>query len=70
MIGCHVVGERAVELVQVASVAIATEMTVEQFARIPVSFPTYTNVLGRAVLDAAAQLGVDEFWDQKQAGGE
>jgi pyruvate/2-oxoglutarate dehydrogenase complex dihydrolipoamide dehydrogenase (E3) component len=64
MIGCHVVGERAVELAQVAAVAIAAEMTVEQFARIPISFPTYTNVLGRAVLEAARQLGVDEFWDQ------
>ena len=56
ILGCHVVGERAVELVQVASVAIAAAMTVEQFARIPLSFPTYTNVLGRAVLDAARQL--------------
>jgi pyruvate/2-oxoglutarate dehydrogenase complex dihydrolipoamide dehydrogenase (E3) component len=53
LLGCHVVGERAVELAQVASVAIAAAMTVEQFARIPLSFPTYTNVLGRAVFDAA-----------------
>jgi pyruvate/2-oxoglutarate dehydrogenase complex dihydrolipoamide dehydrogenase (E3) component len=64
MIGCHVVGERAVELAQVAAVAITAEMTVEQFARIPLSFPTYTNVLGRAVLDAARQLGVDDVWDR------
>jgi pyruvate/2-oxoglutarate dehydrogenase complex dihydrolipoamide dehydrogenase (E3) component len=64
IIGCHVVGERAVELAQVAAVAIAAEMTVEQFARIPISFPTYTNVLGRAVLEAARQLGFDDFWDQ------
>jgi pyruvate/2-oxoglutarate dehydrogenase complex dihydrolipoamide dehydrogenase (E3) component len=63
LIGCHVVGERAVELVQVAAVAIAAGMTVEQFARIPISFPTYTNVLGRAALDAARQLGGDDFWD-------
>ncbi|HET9649751.1 MAG TPA: hypothetical protein VFP34_16180 [Microlunatus sp.] len=66
MISCHVVGERAVELAQVAAVAIAANMTVEQFARIPVSFPTYTNVLGRAVLDAARQLGIDDFWDHPQ----
>ena len=66
MIGCHVVGERAVELAQVAAVAIAAEMTVQNFARIPISFPTYTNVLGRAALDAARQLGVDDFWDQSQ----
>ena len=66
ILGCHVVGERAVELAQVAAVAIAAGMTVEQFARIPVSFPTYTNVLGRAAFDAARQLGVDDFWDHDQ----
>jgi pyruvate/2-oxoglutarate dehydrogenase complex dihydrolipoamide dehydrogenase (E3) component len=63
LLGCHVVGERAVELAQVASVAIAAAMTVEQFARIPLSFPTYTNVLGRAVFDAARQLQAPGFWD-------
>ena len=52
ILGCHIVGERAVELAQVAAVAIAAEMTVEQLARLPLSFPTYTNVLGRAVFDA------------------
>ena len=46
MIGCHVVGERAVEIAQVAAVAIAAAMPVEQFVRIPLSFPTYTNVFG------------------------
>ena len=63
ILGCHVVGERAVEIVQVAAVAIAAAMPVEQFVRIPLSFPTYTNVLGRAVLDAARQLGVPDFLD-------
>ena len=61
ILGCHVVGERAVEIIQVAAVAIAAAMPVEQFARIPISFPTYTNVLGRAVLDAARQLGVSDL---------
>jgi pyruvate/2-oxoglutarate dehydrogenase complex dihydrolipoamide dehydrogenase (E3) component len=63
ILGCHVVGERAVEMIQVAAVAIAGAMPVEHFARIPLSFPTYTNVLGRAALDAAGQLGVSDFWD-------
>ena len=63
LLGCHIVGERAVELAQVASVAIAADMTVEQFARLPLSFPTYTNVLGRAVFDAARQLRAPGFWD-------
>jgi len=67
ILGCHIVGERAVELAQVAAVAIAAEMTVEQMARLPLSFPTYTNVLGRAVFDAARQLGIPGFWDVPDA---
>jgi len=63
ILGCHVVGERAVEIVQVGAVAIAAAMPVEQFVRIPLSFPTYTNVLGRAAVDAARQLGLTDFWD-------
>ncbi|MEU8817301.1 NAD(P)/FAD-dependent oxidoreductase [Actinoplanes sp. NPDC048796] len=63
IIGCHIVGERAVEIAQVAAVAVAAAMPVEQFIRIPLSFPTYTNVLGRAALNAARQLGVSDFWD-------
>ena len=55
------------ELAQVAAVAIAAEMTVEQLARLPLSFPTYTNVLGRAVFDAARQLGIPGFWDVPDA---
>jgi pyruvate/2-oxoglutarate dehydrogenase complex dihydrolipoamide dehydrogenase (E3) component len=62
ILGCHVVGEQAVEITQVAAVATAAATEVEQFARIPLSFPTYTNVLGRAALDAAGQLGVPDLW--------
>ena len=46
-----------------AAVAVAAAMPVEQFVRIPLSFPTYTNVLGRAALDAARQLGLDDLTD-------
>jgi len=63
ILGCHVVGERAVEIAQVGAVAIAAAMPLEQFVRIPLSFPTYTNVLGRAAADAARQLDLTDFWD-------
>ena len=66
ILGCHVVGERAVEIAQVGAVAIAAAMPVEQFVRIPLSFPTYTNVLGRAAADAARQLDLTDFWDAPQ----
>jgi hypothetical protein len=38
-------------------------MSVEDLARIPLSFPTYTNVLGRAALMAARRLDGAGVWD-------
>jgi pyruvate/2-oxoglutarate dehydrogenase complex dihydrolipoamide dehydrogenase (E3) component len=63
IVGCHIVGERAVEIAQVAAVAMAADMKVEDFSRIHVSFPTYTNVLGRAALMAARRLDAAGIWD-------
>ena len=56
ILGCHIVGERAVELAQLAAVAVASDMTVQQLALVPFSFPTYANALGRAAVRAARQL--------------
>jgi pyruvate/2-oxoglutarate dehydrogenase complex dihydrolipoamide dehydrogenase (E3) component len=63
ILGCHIVGERAVELAQVAAVAMAAGATVDVLAGLPLSFPTYANVLGRAAIDAAHQLAVPGGWD-------
>jgi dihydrolipoamide dehydrogenase len=63
IVGCHIVGERAVEIAQLAAFAMAAKTTVDVLVRVPLSFPTYTNVLGRAVLDAAYQLNPDGIWD-------
>jgi pyruvate/2-oxoglutarate dehydrogenase complex dihydrolipoamide dehydrogenase (E3) component len=57
VLGCHVVGDRAVDIVQTAAIVIATGMKVDDLARIPLSFPTYTGVLGRAAAIAARTLG-------------
>lgn len=56
ILGCHVVGERAVELAQLAAIAVAAGMTVEQLALVPFSFPTYANALGRAAIRTASEL--------------
>ena len=56
LLGCHIVGERAVEVAQMAAIAMTAELTVERLARIPLSFPTYGNVLGRAALRAVRLL--------------
>jgi pyruvate/2-oxoglutarate dehydrogenase complex dihydrolipoamide dehydrogenase (E3) component len=56
VLGCHIVGDRAVDVVQIAAVVMAAEMTVEDLARVPLSFPTYAGILGRAASKAAHAL--------------
>ena len=62
ILGCHVVGERAVELAQLAATAMAAQMPVEQLALVPFSFPTYANALGRAAVVAAVELDHTGMW--------
>jgi pyruvate/2-oxoglutarate dehydrogenase complex dihydrolipoamide dehydrogenase (E3) component len=59
ILGCHVVGERAVEIVQVAAIAMAAGMGVGAIAGIPLSFPTYTGIIGRAASRALEEIGPD-----------
>jgi pyruvate/2-oxoglutarate dehydrogenase complex dihydrolipoamide dehydrogenase (E3) component len=56
ILGCHIVGDRAVDIAQTAAIAIAAGMPVHELARIPLSFPTYTGILGRAAAMAAREL--------------
>ena len=62
ILGCHVVGERAVELAQLAATAMAAKMPVEQLALVPFSFPTYASALGRAAVLAAIDLDPTGTW--------
>jgi len=59
ILGCHVVGERAVDIAQVAAVAMTARMSVDALARVPLSFPTYAGILGRAAARAARELNRD-----------
>jgi dihydrolipoamide dehydrogenase len=58
ILGCHVVGERAVEIVQAAAIAMAASMDLDALAHVPLSFPTYVGVLGRVAAIAARQLNL------------
>jgi pyruvate/2-oxoglutarate dehydrogenase complex dihydrolipoamide dehydrogenase (E3) component len=58
IVGCHVVGERAVEIAQIAAVAIAEEMRVDDLLRIPFSFPTYAGIITRVAAAAARELNL------------
>jgi pyruvate/2-oxoglutarate dehydrogenase complex dihydrolipoamide dehydrogenase (E3) component len=67
ILGCHVVGERAVEITQVAAIAIAAGMGVDELARVPLSFPTYAGILGRVAASAARQLNLEGNWNLHEA---
>jgi len=57
ILGCHAVGERAVDIVQIVAIAMAGGLAVETLTRVPLSFPTYAGVLGRAAYRAARMSG-------------
>jgi pyruvate/2-oxoglutarate dehydrogenase complex dihydrolipoamide dehydrogenase (E3) component len=56
ILGCHIVGERAVEIAQAVAVAMANDMRVDDLARLPLSFPTYAGILGRVAYRAARAI--------------
>jgi len=56
ILGCHVIGERAVDIAEAAALAMAGGMRVDDVARVPLAYPTYAAVLGRAAASAARQL--------------
>ena len=62
ILGCHVVGERAVDITQIAAIAIAAGMRVDELAKVPLSFPTYAGILGRAAASATRQLNLQQNW--------
>ena len=66
ILGCHVVGERAVEIAQVAAIAMAAGLRVDELARIPLSFPTYAGILARVAAGAARQLNSKAGWQSQQ----
>jgi pyruvate/2-oxoglutarate dehydrogenase complex dihydrolipoamide dehydrogenase (E3) component len=66
ILGCHVVGERAVEIIQAAAIAIAARMRVDELAQVPLSFPTYVGILGRVAAKATRQLNLNMNWQASQ----
>jgi pyruvate/2-oxoglutarate dehydrogenase complex dihydrolipoamide dehydrogenase (E3) component len=70
ILGCHVVGERAVEIAQVAAIAISAGMRVDDLARVPLAFPTYTGNLAYAAAGAARQLDLHVGWQATKVEGD
>ena len=61
IVGAHVIGEQAVEVVQIAAAAMAADMPVERLAEIEFAYPTFTSIVGLAARQVvhALRLGGD-----------
>ena len=58
ILGAHIVGEQALESIQLAAAGMASDMWVEQLAELELAYPTYTAVLGLAARQVVRKLGV------------
>lgn len=58
ILGAHVVGEQALEIVHLVAAAMAADMWVEQLAELEIAYPTYTAVVGLAARQIVRDLGV------------
>jgi dihydrolipoamide dehydrogenase len=67
ILGAHVVGEQALEVVQIAAAGMAADMWVEQLAELQIAYPTFTSILGLAARRIVRQLGVQPLALEWQA---
>lgn len=58
ILGAHVVGEQAIEVVQIVAAAMGADMPVEQLANVNFAYPTFGSIVGVA----ARQLAVELKW--------
>ncbi len=58
LLGAHVVGEQALELVHIVAAGMAANMWVEQMAELELAYPTYAAIIGLAARQIVQDLGV------------
>lgn len=58
ILGAHVAGEQALEIVHIVAAGMASGMWVEQLAELEIAYPTYTAIIGLAARKIVRQLGV------------
>jgi len=58
IVGAHVVGEQAVEVIQMVTTAIVGGMPIEQVAEVEFAYPTFAAVIGLAARQLARDLKI------------
>jgi len=67
ILGAHVVGEQALEVIHLVAAGMLTEMWVEQMAELEIAYPTYTAIVGIAARRIVSELGVRPLAPQWRA---
>jgi len=58
ILGAHVVGEQALEIIHLVAAGMLADMWVEQLAELEIAYPTFTAAVGIAARRIVADLGV------------
>lgn len=58
ILGAHVAGEQALEVVQVVAAGMASGLTIEQLADLELAYPTFAQIIGLAARQMCRELGV------------
>jgi dihydrolipoamide dehydrogenase len=58
ILGAHIVGEQALETIQLVAAGMAADMWVEQLAELELAYPTFTAVVGLVARKVVRELGV------------
>jgi dihydrolipoamide dehydrogenase len=69
ILGAHVIGEQALEIVQLVAAGMAADMWVEHLAELELAYPTYTAIVGLVARKIIHQLGVMPFSPQLRSQG-
>ena len=67
ILGAHVVGEQALEVVHLVAAGMAAEIRVDQLADLEIAYPTYAGIVGLAARQATRDLGLIKPTPQWQA---
>jgi pyruvate/2-oxoglutarate dehydrogenase complex dihydrolipoamide dehydrogenase (E3) component len=57
MLGAHIVGEQAVEILQMVAAGMAADMWVDQLAELELAYPTFAAIVGLAARQIMRELG-------------
>jgi pyruvate/2-oxoglutarate dehydrogenase complex dihydrolipoamide dehydrogenase (E3) component len=69
ILGAHIIGEQALEILQLVATALAADMQVEQLAEMELAYPTFTAIVGLTARRIIRELGTIPLAPEVQSRG-